>query len=225
MTQRIPLKEEKHYLKGNQLQDGKEIPIFFPPEERRKREREEMPAKSLRVLPMPATCSPSTTPGTQTPDQPSSSCRHFKHLLKLDSPPAWPLVSLFSASTLLPEALISSYWALGKLFRMHSPSWRPPTGGPPAANPHARPAVPTCSRTHNLTKKRHQASTGSTAGKSAPPLLHQQSATSLICPPRNHQDKAKVLNSGQPRVLQGLYYGDTRHLCVYHEESHLEKLC
>lgn len=39
MTQRKPLKEEKHYQEVNQPQDGKEIPIFYPKEGKKKKER------------------------------------------------------------------------------------------------------------------------------------------------------------------------------------------
>lgn len=79
-----------------------------------------MPAQSLRVLPISTTSSflSLAAPRMQTLDWPSSSSRHFKHLLKLDSLSASPLLSLFLASILLPPAtsinflLLSSWKAL-----------------------------------------------------------------------------------------------------------------
>lgn len=58
MTQRIPLKEEKHYQEVNQPQDGKEIPIFYPKEEKKKKEgKKERDARPEYLMAVPITCS------------------------------------------------------------------------------------------------------------------------------------------------------------------------
>lgn len=48
MTQRKPLKEEKHYQEVNQPQDGKEIPIFYPKEGKKKKGKKEKKERDVR---------------------------------------------------------------------------------------------------------------------------------------------------------------------------------
>lgn len=200
MTQRIPLKEEKHYQEVNQPQDGKEIPIFYPKEEKKKKEgKKERDARPEYLMAVPITCSsPSlATLWPQTLDWPSSSSsRRFKHLLKLSCPSASPLVSLFSASPLLPGVLPSSCRALGRASQAHGQSWRPPRGEEvhPLHPSHVSSRSYFFPYTQRREKKPPVFNWEHSGGKKchfAPIVKYRLSA--FFFPP-NRQDKAKVLN-------------------------------
>lgn len=171
MTQRIPLKEEKHYLKVNQLQEWKEIPIFWPPKKKEKKEkRRRRQPRVPECCPCPLLAHPwprwERRPWTDLPLPPDVSNSSSSAVLPCQTARRFPF-SQRLLSCFMPEVLISSCWALGKLFQTQGQSWRPLIGGSPTATPHASPVVPPCFHIHNLPKKRRQASTGRTAGKNA----------------------------------------------------------
>lgn len=169
---RIPLKEEKHYLKVHHLRDGEEIPIFFAPKEggeggrregRNEREKN-VPAQRLRVLAVSTTrsfpcLSTLCTALPLPPDIPGTS----RSLTLL--PAHFFLLPQHLFPCRLPHVLTSCSWALGKLFQTHRQGWRPLTGWSPTATRHASPAAPVCPHTRCGTKKGASLALGAQRGK------------------------------------------------------------
>lgn len=230
MTQRIPLKEEKHYQEVNQPQDGKEIPIFYPKEEKKKERRKKRKRCEARVsdgrthymfLPLLGHTVTADLGLTlllllqtfQTPSQTQ---------LSFCLPAGFPFLSISSPARSTPFLLPSSWKSFASAWAELKAAER--RGGPPTAPQPRLQQVLLLPIYTTSRKKATSLQLGAQRRKKMP--LCSNSEVPLVCfffSLLIAKTKQRCLMAGKSCPVGTLLcYRETKHL--YHEESHLEKL-